>query len=576
MRLSFVPLLAIVFINVIVLGWVIRHRDSTRSGFFLLLNALSLIIWAGGQALYKFVGFEFPGVLSLPYLAMLLVPGNFLYFALTRPVPIREGWRGPWVLCVIFLPALILTVFESYSADMAHLFGYSYRRGELSPEALPQRATLLYVMILVLAGTAVLAVRYYTSSGPEQNTSKHLIATILGPVMFTAFFWAASQSSGPAIVPTPGFLFAVMGQIGLVVVLRQEELQNPRPLSRAIYYIMAILIAFVLMTLLKEFYVFAQGSIVLDRTAGWLLLGCILVLLLVAQLAPLERVFDKLLFTRAAEYRRLVQETRHELKEARERLRKAERLSVVGEISSRMAHEIKNPLGPIRGYTQMMREKLNDDQQFKHRDRFLDYLDIIQEEVESIDRRVRDFLESSREPTLVIEETDVNAIIERCAKVMALEMSGGRDVSGLVLPVNFVARPDPDLEPIQADAGRIEEMVFNLAHNALDALGDRTRGLVVLLCRAASNPSGEPGAEIVVKDNGPGFPMDEMDQYFEPFFTQKRGGTGLGLAIVKATAEAHGGTITLRNRQSGGGEVHLWLPKVPKENPGALLPKPGP
>ncbi|MCC5874920.1 MAG: hypothetical protein JJU11_01750, partial [Candidatus Sumerlaeia bacterium] len=171
-----------------------------------------------------------------------------------------------------------------------------------------------------------------------------------------------------------------MAQAGLVAVLRQEELQRRRLLTRAAYYLTAVLVAVLLVLLLIEFYTFHGGKVVLDRTVGWLMFMASLLLLVLARLKPVESILDRLVFERAREYRQLVSETRKELREARERLRRAERMSVIGELSARVAHEIKNPLGPIKGYTQMMREKLMEPGDFPHREKFLQYLEVIAEE----------------------------------------------------------------------------------------------------------------------------------------------------------------------------------------------------
>lgn len=575
MTLSLIPFVAILLINILVMGWVVRYRDRTKSGFFLILNAISLIIWAGGQALYKFLAGEYPEVLSLAYLAALLVPGNYLYYALTRPHPLRPSWRGAWGLVAIFAPALLLAALEDYRhTDVSFLYGYTYRIGTVELDTLWRRMTLLYLSAVIASAVAILGIRYYTAAGPEQSIPKHLIASIVGPLMFAAFFWAGSESSGLSSIPSPTFIFIIMAQAGLVAVLRQEELQSPHSLSRPLYYLTVVLVAFVLMNLLSEFYtlVFA-GSIVLERTLAWVMVGATLTLLLIARLSIVQRAFDHLIFARAAEYRKVVEETRHELREARERLRKAERMSVVGEVAARVAHEIKNPLGPIRGYAQMMREKVEREPNFAHRDTFLEYLEVISEEVENIDRRVRSFLDTARQTQLLLEPVDLNRMVERCARVLRLELSAGRDIARDMLPIQIEVNLAPDLEPIQADRERIEEAVFNVARNALDALGEQTRGRIVFRTGARAR-DGVAGVQVSVVDNGPGFPDGNMERYFEPFFTQKDSGTGLGLAIVKSTIEAHGGHIELRNRPLGGGEVVLWLPLVARENPGALLPKP--
>src|SRR5690606_40832546 len=91
--------------------------------------------------------------------------------------------------------------------------------------------------------------------------------------------------------------------------------------------------------------------------------------------------------------------------------------------SSDLAHEIKNPLGPIKGYTQMMRERLEkmDGNEFPHRASFLRQLAIISEEVENIDRKVRQMLDIARKPELTVAPEDINQIVERAALLLRLE-----------------------------------------------------------------------------------------------------------------------------------------------------------
>jgi signal transduction histidine kinase len=572
-QLSLVPTIAVILINLCVVAYVLRQGDRTRSGFFLLINALSLIIWATGKTLYKLFGQESPWVLSLPYLAALIVPGNFLYYALTRPRPMGALWTRPISIFLIFLPALFITLFEQYDGTAALLFDYSYGADAISLESAARRAALLYAVMLLTASVAVLAVRYYTTTGPDQNISKHLIASIIGPLLFSGFFWISSQRSGPSLIPSPSMILVLTAQLSLIAVLRQEEIENPRLLSRIVLYAVLVLAAFLLINLLSEFYIFMQGGIVMDRTVGWMLIGAILVLFLVARLSWVERTFDRLMFTRAAEYRRLVEETRTELRDARERLRRSEKLSAIGELAARVAHEVKNPLGPIKGYTQMMREKLEADPDYRHRDAFLRHLGVIAEEVENIDRRLRQFLTASRQPILIMEQTNVNRLVDRCGRILNLEIAAAGELPPDQTPVSVKVQLDESVSEVMADGGKIEEAVFNLARNALDALTPGNGGYIRLRTNRNFHPDGEEGVLITVQDTGPGFDLDEAEKLFEPFYTNKEGGTGLGLAIVKSTVEAHSGTIELRNRPEGGGEVRLWIPCNPKENVGALLPK---
>ncbi|MEO8377775.1 MAG: ATP-binding protein, partial [Candidatus Sumerlaeota bacterium] len=452
------------------------------------------------------------------------------------------------------------------------LFDYGFWSDSIPLEDPARRAAMLYTMSLLLTAVVVLGIRYYTSSGPEKNTSKHLIAAIIGPVLFAGSFWISSRQTGPSYILSPSIVLAFISQLGLIAVLRQEEIQNPRLLSRIVFYGALVLASFLLINLVSELYVYVQGRIVMDNTVTWMLIGAILVFFLIARLSLAERTFDELMFHRAAEYRRLIEETRMELRDARERLLRSEKLSAVGELAARVAHEIKNPLGPIKGYTQMMRDKLEADTEFRHRDEFLHHLEVIAEEVENIDRRVRQFLNASRQPQLMIETTNVNRIVDRCGRILNLEIAATGELPTGYTPVAVRVQLDENAKDLEADSGKIEEAIFNLARNALDAVNNESGGYIRMKT-ARQFRDGEEGILVTVQDSGPGFPADGIDQLFEPFYSRKSGGTGLGLAIVKSAIEAHGGTIELGNRKEGGGEALVWLPYHRVLNPGALLPK---
>lgn len=576
LKINIIPAITIILINVLVIYFVVRSRGQTKAGFFLLVNAMSLVFWAGGQALFYWFEGAQPLAAGLPYLAALMVPANFLYYGLSRPRPIRPFWSSPVGLYLLFLPPVILAALENYkSYGMNLLFNYSYRVGQVNLDGWATRAALLYCIVMIGSALVVLGIRYYTTTGPDKNTAKHLIATIIGPLLFAGVFWASARTGPISIVPSPSLVFAITAQLGLIVILRQEEIRRPRILNRAVYYLTAVLVAFLLVHLMLEFFTFVQGGLVLDRTISWLVIGSTLLLLLVARSKPLQNAFERLMFSRAQEYRNLYQETRQELRGARERLRKTERLSVAGELAARLAHEIKNPLGPIKGYTQMMREKLEDDPAFTHRESFLRHLEVIAEEVENIDRRVRGFLNLARQPQLLQEPVDVNRLVRRCSQLLRLEISAQGDPPTGQRGVEIEMELDEELMTILGDQGRLEEALYNLARNALDATQEAGGGIIEFRTSEQKGPAGEEGVLIIVHDSGNGFKTELISKLFDPFFSEKEDGTGLGLSIVKSHIESHGGTVTLTNREDDeGGEARIWLPKVVKANPGAALPKP--
>ncbi len=577
MLVSLIPPLSIVLLNLVICAYVVRERDRIRSGFFLLMNALSLIIWSGGQMLYRALDREVEWVLSLPYLAALIVPGNFLYYVLTRPRPFHPVWTGSWGPLLIFLPAVLLTLEEMRSGVLTAMFDFSLGTPSYDLQTNSHRAAALYCILTLGATLGVLGIRYYNGTGPSRNLAKHLLAAVAGPLVFAAFFWATTPGAPTSVLPSPSLVFALMAQVGLIVVLRQEEVRSPRTVSSVLYYAAVVLVAFLFVGLLAEFYFLAQGHIILQSTFFWIMTALVVAVVFFTRMTWLERKFEQLVFARAAEYRRLVEETRSELHHSRERLRKAERLSAVGELAARMAHEIKNPLGPIKGYTQMMREKVEKDPGFPNRQAFLRHLEVIAEEVETIDSRLRHFLASARQPRLEQEPTDINKLANRCAQLLEMEVQATREIAPEAPSIDIRIHLSTGLPPVTGDSARLEEAIFNLARNALDSVQDAKTedGYVMLETQPASSPHGEPGVEVAVRDNGGGLPPVDTRQLFEPFYTLKEGGTGLGLAVAKSAVEAHGGALVLHNLPEGGAEARLWLPLKAVPNPEALLPKGG-
>jgi nitrogen fixation/metabolism regulation signal transduction histidine kinase len=117
----------------------------------------------------------------------------------------------------------------------------------------------------------------------------------------------------------------------------------------------------------------------------------------------------------------------------------------------------------------------------------------------------------------------------------------------------------PDLPLIEADAGRLRQVMHNLLRNALEALEHQNEARVEITTRRVPSADADI-VEIKVADNGPGFLGDIVHQAFDPYVTSKPKGTGLGLAIVKKLVEEHGGQISARNREQGGAEISILIP----------------
>lgn len=232
-----------------------------------------------------------------------------------------------------------------------------------------------------------------------------------------------------------------------------------------------------------------------------------------------------------------------------EQIKERERLSALGQMAAGLAHEIRNPLGAIKGAAQVLDPAaLDEDEQV--------CVEVILEEVERLNVVVSQFLDYARPYRGALTPTDINRVISRVSRlVQADEISDGVTVElGL----------DPELPPILGDADQLKQVLLNLARNACEAMpeGGRLIFTTHLVFEEAPRAPGESRqrVEIRVEDEGVGLPEGAREQLFMPFFTTRAGGTGLGLAISQRIIQQHGGAIGCRPRPGGGTLFTLRLP----------------
>jgi len=229
----------------------------------------------------------------------------------------------------------------------------------------------------------------------------------------------------------------------------------------------------------------------------------------------------------------------------------AQREAAWGEVARRLAHEIKNPLTPIRLSAERMRHKLLPSMNERDAQLLDRSTETIVQQVEAMKEMVNAFSEYARAPRFEMADVNLNQLVTEVTDLYRAQVVG----HGVALDVHL----ESAVTSIVADRGRLRQLLHNLLTNAVEALEGQPDGAITVATRLVMR-NAEEVAEIVVEDNGPGFQRELLGQVFDPYVTTKPRGTGLGLAIVRKIVEEHGGHVTADNRPDGGARVRIELP----------------
>ena len=248
------------------------------------------------------------------------------------------------------------------------------------------------------------------------------------------------------------------------------------------------------------------------------------------------------------QYRRLateLAETNLQLELAQADARRSERLAALGQLSAGLAHEIRNPLGIIKGSAEMLTRKLASTDPLTS-----ELAGYISGEVNRLNGLVARFLDFARPLRLERQTVDVGPIIDRALHSAREQYPAA--------PVRF--ERDFPAAPVRLllDEALAEQVFLNLAVNAIEAMGESGGTLRVAVRPAESD--GRAATEIEFRDTGPGVSETMREQIFNPFVTTKRTGVGLGLSIVSKIVDEHGGKIHLETPAEGGACFRLLFP----------------
>jgi len=228
-----------------------------------------------------------------------------------------------------------------------------------------------------------------------------------------------------------------------------------------------------------------------------------------------------------------------------------ERLDWAGRIALGIAHEVKNPLGGIRGAGELIARRAQTE-------KTRTTAELIVREVDRIARLVDDFMVLARDEELHLADTNIHQVLDEALDVLAHD--------AMSQPSTVKRVYDPSIPNLPADPPRLLQVFLNLGRNALEAMAPEGGQLTVTtrmsLEQRITAPDGSPIPTLCVEflDAGPGIADEVMDKVTTPFFTTRKEGTGLGLPLADHWVTRHGGRLRLKNAATGGTAARVYLP----------------
>jgi len=228
-----------------------------------------------------------------------------------------------------------------------------------------------------------------------------------------------------------------------------------------------------------------------------------------------------------------------------------ERLATFGGIAAGIAHEVKNPLGGIRGSAELLAVRAADE-------RTVEAAELIVREVDRIAALVDDLMVFARGDEIDESLLNIHRVLDDVLDLLGMDPLGGG--------VEVVRSFDPSIPELLGDADRLFQVFLNLCRNALQALEGR-RGRLEISTRMTldhriHSERGRrlPTLLVEIQDDGPGVPPEVLERMGTPFFTTRKGGTGLGVAVARHWVTRHGGTLRIDSAPESGTLARVALP----------------
>jgi two-component system, NtrC family, sensor histidine kinase HydH len=236
-------------------------------------------------------------------------------------------------------------------------------------------------------------------------------------------------------------------------------------------------------------------------------------------------------------------ETNLRLEQAQAEARRSERLAALGQLSAGLAHEIRNPLGVIKGSAEMLTQKLAESNPLA-----TELAGYISVETNRLSALVSRFLDFARPLHADLSPCDISTVLDRALNDVAQFWKGP--------PVRVEKEYQSNLPQVEMDEGLFEQAFVNIIQNAYDAMSSNNGGVLRVRVTAARRSTRErenvDGVEVRIADTGPGIPPELREQIFNPFVTTKKSGVGLGLSIVSKIVDGHHGSVRIEDAPPSG------------------------
>ncbi|MCR4336862.1 MAG: ATP-binding protein [Candidatus Omnitrophica bacterium] len=399
-------------------------------------------------------------------------------------------------------------------------------------------AFILWTLIVCVAHMGLIL--YYKKCHTKER--KQTYALIIAVIGFIGGIGNFLTAFGFDIAPYGNFLIPFHSMIITYAILKHQLLDIKFAFKGSIIYSLSILLItsiYVLAVLISE--KFLQQMIGYQSTSVSVAAGLCVGLLFFPLRNAIQNIVERTIF------KKTLPEAIQENVALHQVAAETERLKMTSLMASSMAHEIKNPLTPLKTFGEMLPSKMND------KNFLTKFSEIIPKEVDRIDKMVTELLQFARPSKPQLETVDIHQLLSNTLNLLHHEF--------MRYKVQVKNEWPQEAKLLHIDPQQIYQCLLNIFLNAKDAMPEG--GQLIIKTFGTTVRKGlfmAPAFGISIEDTGKGISTDELKNIFDPFYTNKPQGNGLGLAITKEMIEKHGGTIEVKSKVGEGTTFTIKLP----------------